>query len=350
MPKKLRICARSSQLSQAQLKLFAAELCKYFPNVELQTSFFDTRADNDQNRPLTAFETKGLFTQELENALNKGHADVAVHSLKDMTVENERDLIIAAILQREDVRDVLISKDKQLLSQLAPKAIVGSCSKRRSAQIGVLRPDLQFEDIRGNVETRIKKVLNVKPTKATVMPAEAGIVTSVNNQNDSDFHQNDNLREQDRHYDATILAYAGLKRLKLEKYISQIFTLDEILPAAGQGAIAIQCHKNSPWHSHLKLLNDTPTWLCTHAERALLAQLGGGCSLPLGAYATLQGDQLHLRARLFSPDLKEHLEKQMECILDLQNPLKSALELGKNLVHQFLQNGAKNWVQSMIRN
>jgi len=208
----------------------------------------------------------GLFTQELEAELLAGKVQAAVHSLKDLPVEDPPGLAVGAIPRRADVRDVLISKDGLTLDQLPPGALVGTSSLRRTAQLRAYRPDLRVEPLRGNVDTRIRRALEGQ-------------------------------------FDAILLAGAGVTRLGLSEHISQWLPLEVMLPAPGQGALAVQCRSGDEQTlNYLAAIDDSQTRQAVLAERVFLAALGGGCSLPVGAYAVVQDGQIHLQGAAAAVD------------------------------------------------
>lgn len=220
------------------------------PDVSLSVREIRTEGDVS-SAPLSQIGGLGVFAKAIEDALLGGQADIAVHSLKDLPTQLPPGLIVAAIPLREDVRDAIIARDGLALSDLPAGARVGTGSGRRSVQLAAMRPDLRFEEIRGNVDTRIRKV-------------ESG------------------------EYDAAVLALAGLRRLGLDDRATQVFSTDEVLPAVGQGALAIEVRGDDPDAIALVApLDDADTHAAVTAERAYLARLGGGCRLPIGAHATV---------------------------------------------------------------
>jgi hydroxymethylbilane synthase len=218
-----------------------------------------TKGDKILNKPLPEIGGKGLFTQELESELLSGAVHCAVHSLKDLPVENSEGLTVGCVPVRAEVRDALISKDGYTLETLPPASVVGTSSLRRAAQLLFARPDLSIKSLRGNVDTRLRKALNGQ-------------------------------------YDAIILAGAGLTRLGLEDHVTQWLPLDVILPAPGQGALGIQCRADDEETlSLLASLEDAPTRAAVTAERQFLLSLGGGCAVPVAAYAAVSERQLAIR-------------------------------------------------------
>ena len=246
----LLIGTRGSALARWQTDWVCAALRRAWPNVESELKSFITSGDRILDKPLPEIGGKGLFTEELENALRRGEIDIAVHSLKDLPIDNAPGLTLGAICEREDARDVLISRDRWTLAALPPAARVGTSSLRRAAQLLAARPDLTLLPMRGNVDTRIRKAMNGD-------------------------------------YDAIVLAAAGVLRLGLGEHISEYLSFDVMLPAPGQGALAVQCRADDSATLHLLASIDHPaTRAAVTAERVFLKALSGGCSAPIAAYAT----------------------------------------------------------------
>ncbi len=221
-----------------------------------------TRGDQILDRALSKVGGKGLFVKELENALEDGRAHLAVHSLKDMPMQLPAGFALAAVLEREDPRDAFVSPHHASLHALPPGACVGTSSLRRAAQLLALRPDLRIEPLRGNLDTRLRRL-------------------------------------DEGAYDAIVLAAAGLMRLKLAHRIAALFTPAQMTPAAGQGALGIEIrHDAEPLATQLQQLVHRPSWLAVHAERAVSRGLGGSCSMPLAAHAVWDGAALCLDAAL----------------------------------------------------
>lgn len=264
MTRKLIIGTRGSALALRQVDIVEAALSAAYPGIVIERRIVRTEGDRRTDVTLEQLGGQGIFVKDIERMVLAGDVDAAVHSLKDMPATSPAGLRIAAVLPRADVRDVLISREQMRLDQLPPGARIGTGSRRRAAQLLLLRPDLRPTDIRGNVETRIRKV-------------DAGEV------------------------DAVVLAAAGIERLGLGGRVSQIFSIDEMVPAAGQAVLAIQCRDDDQETINLlRAIDDAPTHQAITAERAYLARLGAGCRLPVGAYATVDGAGLHLRALIAS--------------------------------------------------
>jgi len=265
--KKIIIGSRGSKLALIYAERARAKILKFCPEVEIKK--ITTTGDINQKDRLSEIGGKGLFSKQIENELLNEKIDIAVHALKDMPSDETEDLLINCFLERNDPREVLISHNNDLIKDLKPNSIVGTSSFRREFQLKKIRSDLNYKLIRGNVDTRIKKL-------------------------------NEKL------YDAIILSYAGIQSLKLDKNISQIFSTREIIPSVGQGVVALQCRKNdSETIQLLDKVNHKLTNICVIAERQFLKVLEGDCETPVGAIANLVGDQINLEAELFSIDGKQ---------------------------------------------
>ena len=265
--KKIIIGSRGSKLALIYAERARAKILKFCPEVEIKK--ITTTGDINQKDRLSEIGGKGLFSKQIENELLNEKIDIAVHALKDMPSYETEDLLINCFLERNDPREVLISHNNDLIKDLKPNSIVGTSSFRREFQLKKIRSDLNYKLIRGNVDTRIKKL-------------------------------NEKL------YDAIILSYAGIQSLKLDKNISQIFSTREIIPSVGQGVVALQCRKNDS--EIIKLLdkvNHKLTNIRVVAERQFLKVLEGDCETAVGAIANLVGDQINLEAELFSIDGKQ---------------------------------------------
>lgn len=267
--KTLIIGSRGSQLALWQANHIAARLSDL--GVLTRIEIIKTTGDHLQTASLVQAGGKGLFTKEIEEALLSGAIDVAVHSLKDLPTDSPEGLTVAAIPEREDPRDAMIGCT---LAELRYGARVGTSSGRRGAQLLNLRPDLIVEPIRGNVDTRFRKL-------------------------------------QEGQFDAIMLAAAGLRRLGLDREISQTFSPDEICPAPGQGALAIQTRAGDLALEICAGLNDRVTAECVRCERSVLAALGGGCQLPVGVFAETDDESLCVRAAVSSTDGRRIVRKEM---------------------------------------
>jgi hydroxymethylbilane synthase len=250
-PAAVKLGTRASALARAQTELVAALLVAARPGLECSVSVISTAGDRTQEsgEPLPSIGGKGLFTEELERALRDGEIDVAVHSLKDLPTEDAPGVVIGALSARDDVRDCLVARSASSFADLPEGAVVGTSSLRRSAQLAALRPDLEIRSIRGNVDTRVRKVA-------------------------------------DGEYDAAVLAAAGIRRLGLDDVVTEWLAADTMLPAPGQGALAMQCREeDAAVLALLDSVDDTKARSETTAERAFLRALGGGCAAPVAAFA-----------------------------------------------------------------
>jgi hydroxymethylbilane synthase len=260
----LTIATRESRLALWQAEHVKSILQGYGHTVHLLG--MTTRGDQILDRSLSKVGGKGLFVKELEVALEDGHADLAVHSLKDVPMELPEGFSLACVMEREDPRDAWVSSRYASLADLPLGAVVGTSSLRRMALLRALRPDLNIEALRGNLDTRLKKL-------------------------------------DDGQYDGIVLAAAGLKRLGLESRIRAVFAPEQMLPAAGQGALGIEIRANrADVDTILSALLHRPSWLAVSAERAVSRVMGGSCSMPLAAYATFSGDTLTIRATWGDPE------------------------------------------------
>lgn len=292
---KITIATRSSNLALMQAKLVKGLLEKRWPGLQVDLLSLKTQGDKILDKPLRKVGGKGLFVKEIEEALIDKRADIAVHSMKDVPAVLPEELEIPVLLKREDPRDALISERYSTLESLPPHAKVGTASLRRKIQLLKIKPDLQVIDLRGNVDTRLKKL-------------------------------------QDEDYDAIILAMAGLKRLGIgaKNMIPLPFT-----SAPGQGAIGIECRKED--EEILKLLaplNDSETQVCVQAERVVLKRLEGGCELPLGAHAQFIDKKIKLKGFVADPSGKKYIEDEVtgDAVL--------ALDLGEKLSQILIDQGA----------
>ncbi|HEY0070145.1 MAG TPA: hydroxymethylbilane synthase, partial [Chloroflexia bacterium] len=252
----LLLGTRASKLALAQSEIVRAALLNVQPDLEVRFETITTKGDVVQDRPLSEIGGNGLFVTQIEEALRACRIDLAVHSAKDLSSILPPDMALPAFLPRADPRDVLVSREGHTLMSLPPDAVLGTSSPRRTCQALAVRPDLRLRDIRGNVDTRLRKL-------------HAG------------------------EYDAIVLAAAGLARLGALDRVTEWLDPDVMLPAAAQGALAVEVRAaDSFMRDLIGRLDDPATSTAVRAERAFLAAIGGGCSLPIGAYATLQGSDL----------------------------------------------------------
>ncbi|MGZ4873894.1 MAG: hydroxymethylbilane synthase [Candidatus Angelobacter sp.] len=271
---KLRIGSRGSQLALWQANHVAALLRAKKHTVEIEV--IKTTGDKMTSVALAKVGTKGMFTKEIEEALHEKRVDLAVHSLKDVPTDLAQEFELAAIMKREDPRDAFISVKFSGLEELPQGAKVGTSSLRRQCQLKAMRPDLQVLPLRGNVDTRLRKL-------------ESG------------------------EYDAIILAAAGVLRLGLETHVRSRISADVMCPAVGQGALAIEIRRgDQQTKTLLAFLNDADTHAAIDCERELLGSLGGGCQVPIGAYAEKRGGRLYLQAMVGRPDGSQILREQAD--------------------------------------
>jgi hydroxymethylbilane synthase len=294
----LTIGSRKSALALWQTHYIIDRLCAAWPGLTCTVRLMTTQGDQTQaqNKPLPAIGGKGLFTLELEEALRNHTIDLAVHSLKDLPVEDAPGLTVGAITSRADVRDALVARNGWTLATLPQGAIIGTSSTRRTAQLLALRPDLTIRTIRGNVDTRLRKV-------------------------------------QEGEYDATLLAAAGLERLGLAHHVTEWLSLETMLPAPGQGALAVQCRADDTAVLEvLAAIEDAEVRAAVNAERRFLSLMGGGCAAPVAAYAQpLASGRFHLAARVATPDGRQVIQVEGE---------GEAAELADQLATQALAQGA----------
>ncbi len=287
----LTIASRGSQLALWQAHWVAARLKEM--GIESRIEIIRTTGDKITDVPLAKVGTKGLFTKEIEDALLDGRADLAVHSLKDLPTELPDGLVLAAIPQREDPRDAILGKR---LQDLAKGARVGTSSLRRSSQLRRLRPDLTIESVRGNLDTRVRKL-------------------------------------EEGQYDAIVLAAAGLKRLGWAAKIAEILPASVMCSAVGQGALAIETTEKG--RAAVAPLDHAPTRAAVTAERGVLAALGGGCQVPIGAHAIVENDSIHLLGVVISPDGAEYVRAEAD------GPAADADRIGRQLGAKLLDAGAR---------
>ena len=306
MKQTITIGTRGSQLALWQAEYVRKCLHDHFPDRSIERKVIKTTGDRIRDRSLVGLG-KGVFTKEIEIALLDGTIDLAVHSMKDLPTDLPDGLCIAAIPVREDPRDVLVTQSGLLLDQLPKGAKIGTTSPRRRSQLLHLRSDLQVIDVRGNLDTRLRKL-----------------------------HETD--------LDGVILAAAGIKRLIGDEIITEYFEADQMVPAAGQGALGVEARENDlEIKTLLDAINDSHSETEVLAERVVLQELGGGCQVPIGVNARLKGDRLHLIATVCSPDGKHRiLERLSSCFEARSDRGDSARvqELGVNLATKLIQSGA----------
>jgi hydroxymethylbilane synthase len=292
----VRIATRRSALAKWQAHHVSGLLTAREPGLEVQLLELMTRGDRILDVPLAEVGGKGLFVKEIEDALLRGDAQVAVHSMKDLPAVEPPGLVIAAVPVREDPRDALVSHGKKL-AELPRGARVGTASLRRSAQLQAMRPDLRIETIRGNVATRLRKI--------------------------------------DEGFDAVVLAHAGLRRLGLTDRVAQVFSTEEMLPAVAQGALAIEARQDdAETMRRLAPLEDRATRIQVEAERGFLRKLQGGCQVPIAGHAEVKGDQVRLRG------LVANLDGTVIIRGERTGPVADAATVGEGLADELLARGA----------
>ncbi len=299
MQKSVKIGTRKSLLALAQSNWIKGQIEEENPGTDVELLKIITKGDKILDVPLAKVGGKGLFVKELEEAMLSGEADIAVHSMKDVPAELPAGLTLGLITRREDPRDAFVSNKYNSLAELPIGARIGTSSLRRRAQLAGLRPDLVIDDLRGNLDTRLRKL-------------DEGL------------------------YDAIILAAAGLNRLKLAKRITSLFEPAEMLPAVGQGAVGIEMRAaDKELRAGLGFLDHRDTTVAVTAERAFLLTLEGGCQVPIAGHCQVDGDNITLQGLVASVDGKKVLKKTI-------NGLASEAEsLGKKLAHELLDMGAR---------
>ena len=298
MNKKITIGSRGSKLALLYAQKAKDDIIRNteLSNEDIVIKKITTKGDQVKDSRLSEFGGKGLFSSSIEKELQDKRIDVAVHALKDLPAIETEGLITDIFLERNDPKEILISRDKKILKELNVKSIIGTSSYRREFQIKKIRPDVICKLIRGNVDTRLKKL-------------------------------------KEGMYDAIILSYAGISFLNLEKNISQIFSTNEIIPSAGQGIIALQCKSDDTYIKKiLKKINDKETFNRAVAERNVLKVLGGDCETAVGAMSEINNENITLEAELFSLDGKERFYYKSS--KDIKHSEELGIEIGENLKKQ----------------
>ena len=305
LEKTLKIATRQSPLALWQANYVKDRLQQLYPDLTIELVPMVTKGDVILDSPLAKIGGKGLFVKELENALLNKEADIAVHSMKDVPMQFPEGLGLAVICQREDPRDAFVSHAYRTFAELPQGAVVGTSSLRRQCQLKAMRPDLDIRSLRGNVGTRLSKLDNGD-------------------------------------YDAIILASAGLIRLGLADRIASFIDVEQSLPAAGQGAVGIECRTDDVQvHTLLAPLADAETTYCVRAERAMNNHLQGGCQVPIGGYAVLQQGQLYLRALVGDIDGSRIIRTEGK------SAVENAEVLGVQIAEQLLAQGADKILQAI---
>lgn len=286
--KRIRIGSRESRLAVTQSQIVIEAIRKAHPELEIELVTMKTTGDKILHTSLDKVGGKGLFVKELDMALREGRIDLAVHSLKDMPMEIPEDLPLIGFSKREDPRDVLILKDGFQIED--SHGVIGSSSKRRVLQLKKLYPNLQFETIRGNVQTRLRKM-------------------------------------EEQNYDGIVLALAGIRRLGLESIVTRVLSTEEMIPAAGQGILAIQGRRNFDY-SFLDTFLNKESEIISTCERAFVTALDGGCSSPIAGYAQIQGNEIRLQG-LYCEEDSEDIR-----IGSIHGEIEKAAKLGERLARQ----------------
>ncbi len=296
--KTLRIATRKSPLAMWQAEHVSHLLRQAHPGLQVELVGMSTQGDKILDTPLSKIGGKGLFVKELEQGMLEGQADIAVHSMKDVPVELPEGLHLAVILERGDPRDAFVSNRYPTFDKLPAGSVVGTSSLRRQCQIAESRPDLKIAPLRGNVNTRLRKL-------------------------------------DEGEFDAVILAAAGLKRLGFVSRIACPLNPDQSLPAIGQGAIGIECRSEDDWVNRLIApLHHEETATCVWAERAMNNRLMGGCQVPIAGHAILNHDRLHMRGLVGEPDGSRIMRAE------ISGPASEAASLGADLAEDLLGQGA----------
>jgi len=294
----ITIATRKSELALWQANHVQSLLREAHPGIGIELIKIVTEGDRILDRPLAEIGGKGLFLKELERAMLDNEADLAVHSMKDVPAEMAGGLVLDAVLPRANPYDALVSRDGRLLAELPAGSRIGTSSLRRKAQLLALRPDLDVADLRGNVDTRLRKL-------------------------------------DEGQYDAIILACAGLERLGLGERITETLKMPDWLPASTQGIIGLQCRQDDEHtRSLIKALADSDAMVVASAERAVAQVLEATCQVPLAAHAVLQNGMVHLKSRVSSPDGEKSVEADGEA------PAADAVALGQQIAADLLSNGA----------
>ena len=301
--RKYIVATRPSLLAYTQTKQTVDLLKEKNPDCEFEIVKFSTHGDNVTDKPLTEFGGTGVFVMELENAIMQGKADFAIHSLKDVPSIQPKELMLASFPKREDPRDVILIKNNVSIHELKDDCIIGTGSPRRIVQITKIKPKAIFKDLRGNIDTRLKKL-------------------------------------EDGLYDAIVLAAAGLRRLDKPVYEKAFLSLDACIPAIGQGAIAIECKKDDKETIELlRTINDNNTETAILAERSYMKTIGGGCKFPLGAFAKIENDLVHLSVMIGNHHTNDIIR------MSDNSSIERAEELGKKLAEKIILEAEKQGIK-----
>lgn len=296
--KELIIATRGSKLALWQSEYIKTRLENEYPSLHVKLNILKTKGDKILDTPLAKIGGKGLFTKELEDSMLNGTSHIAVHSLKDVPVDFPENLLLACVTKRENRTDCMLSQKYKDFNSLPKNAIVGTTSLRRRMQLLSMRDDLQIKNLRGNVNTRINKLKNGE-------------------------------------YDAIILATAGLNRLNLQEEVNFTYELEKMIPAMGQAVLGIECVRDEKLINMLKFLEDETALIESSIERDFVRVLEGGCQVPIGVSAYLQGQSVHVKAIVGLPDASEIIYKEVNA------DKKEYKNIGLNLAKEMIKSGAK---------
>lgn len=306
-PQKIIIASRESLLAMWQAKFIKRRLSELYPQTEISILGMTTRGDQILDKTLSKIGGKGLFIKELEQALADGRADIAVHSMKDLPMNIPEGFMLAAITEREDPRDAFVSNQYASVDTLPTGSIIGTSSLRRESQLRAQFPYLKIQPLRGNVQTRLRKL-------------------------------------DEGQYAAIILAAAGLKRLELSERITTLLSTESSLPAVGQGALGIECRADRPDLAQLlQPLHHLETAQCVEAERAMSRLLGGSCQVPLGGFAEIINGRLHLQGFVATPDGKRMISETA-----IGEP-EAGQKMGKQLAQNLKKQGADEILATLLQ-
>jgi hydroxymethylbilane synthase len=306
MRQALRIGSRGSPLALVQAELIRSLIKAKFPEIKIELHIIRTTGDKILDSPLSKIGGKGVFVKEIEDALVREEIDIAVHSMKDLPASLPRGLAIGAVAKRHDPRDALVSSSDVKFHELPKGAKVGTSSLRRQAQLLHLRSDIQIVPIRGNVDTRLRRV-------------------------------------RSEGLDSAVLALAGLERMGFKNEVTEIFPVDVLLPAPGQGILAVECREDDiEINEILSQINHKDSSISGFSERAFLSTLGGGCQVPVGCYARIKEERINIMGLIASPDGGEIIKEEIEGSLEIHE------SLGKELALRILNEGGRDILSRLV--